>query len=57
MFHQRSKRAHESTAIAEDRNEGKSIDSLRECETDLVSFLNIYKVIRKKKGKKIHINK
>lgn len=51
-----SETAHESTAIAEDRNEGKSIDSLRECETDLVSFINIYKLIRKK-GKKIHINK
>lgn len=50
-FHQRSETAHENTAIAEDGNEGKSIDSLCECETDLVSFINIYKLIRKKERK------
>lgn len=46
-----SESTHESTAITEDRNEGKSIDLLCECETDLVSFINIYKVIRKKERK------
>lgn len=44
------RRAHEGTATSEDRNERKGIDLLWEYETDPVSFINIYKVIKNKKG-------
>lgn len=44
------RRAHEGTATSEYRNEGKGIDLLWEYETDPVSFINIYKVIKNKKG-------